>query len=105
MNEKLLFHGVPATTEADITAGPAMGKTWVITALWIVNTAPTDKTLTLKHYIDASNTRTLIPGTPFPAQQTEIIGPLVLEAGHKLRASQGTADAIELIAYGLEGTA
>ena len=103
MNEKVLFHGVPGTTEADFTTGPASGKVWIVTALWIANTNAAAKTLTLKHYIDASNTRTIVPGATFAAKQTEIIGPLVIENGHKIRAEQETASAIEITAYGLEG--
>ena len=104
MVEKVLFHGVPShTAEADLTTGPGSGKVWVVTALWIVNTDAEPRALTLKHYIDASNTRTIIPDTTFPAKQAEIIGPLVIQNGHKIRAEQETEDAIEVIAYGLEG--
>ena len=106
MNEKLLFHGIPDhTAEADLTTGPASGKVWIVTALWIANTNADAKTLTLKHYIDVSNTRTIVPGASFAAKQTEIIGPLVIENGHKILALQETASAIEITAYGLEGDA
>jgi len=104
LNEKLLFHGIPDhTAEADLTTGPGAGKVWIVTALWIANTNAAAKTLTLKHYIDASNTRTIVPGATFAAKQTEIIGPLVIENGHKIRAEQETENAIEITAYGLEG--
>ena len=103
MNEKVLFHGVPGTSEADFTTGPASGKVWIVTALWIANTDTEARTLTLKHYIDASNTRTIVPGATFAPNQTEIIGPLVIENGHKIRAEQETENAIEIVAYGLEG--
>lgn len=105
MNEKVLFHGVPGTTEADLTTGPASGKVWIVTALWIANTNAAAKKLTLKHYIDVSNTRTIVTDTEFTAKQTEIIGPLVIEHGQKILAEQETANAIEIIAYGLEGDA
>ena len=106
MDEKLLFHGIPDhTAEADLSTGPGSGKVWVVTALWIANTNAAAKTLTLKHYIDASNTRTIVPGATFAAKQTEIIGPLVIENGHKIRAEQEEENAIEITAYGLEGDA
>ena len=103
MNEKVLFHGVPGTSEADFTTGPASGKVWIVTALWVANTDSEARTLTLKHYIDASNTRTIVPEVIFAPKQTEIIGPLVIENGHKIIAEQETASAIEITAYGLEG--
>ena len=104
MVEKVLFHGVPShTAEADLTTGPSAVKVWVVTALWIANTDAEARTLTLKHYIDASNTRTIVPEATFAAKQTEIIGPLVIENGHKIIAEQETENAIEIIAYGLEG--
>ena len=106
MVEKVLFHGVPShTAEADLTTGPGSGKVWVVTALWVVNTNAETKKLTLKHYLDASNTRVIIPNTGFPATQTEIIGPLVIQNGQKIKAEQETENAIEIIAYGLEGDA
>ena len=106
MVEKVLFHGVPShTAEADLTTGPGSGKVWIVTALWIANTDSEARTLTLKHYIDASNTRTIIPETTFAAKQTEIIGPLVIQNGQKIIAEQQTENAIEITAYGLEGDA
>ena len=103
---KVLFHGIPDhTTEADLTAGPPSGKVWTVTALWIANTDSVARTLTLKHYIDASNTRTIVPGATFAVKQTEIIGPLVIENGHKVIAEQEEENAIEITAYGLEGDA
>ena len=101
-----MFHGIPDhTAEADLTTGPGSGKVWIVTALWIANTNASANTLTLKHYIDVSNTRTILPEVAFAANQTEIIGPLVIENGHKIIAEQEEENAIEITAYGLEGDA
>ena len=68
---KLLFHGVPDhTAEADLTTGPGAGKVWTVGPMWICNTDSEARTLTLKLYIDASNTRALMYNTTFAANQT-----------------------------------
>ena len=101
---KLLFHGVPDhTAEADLTTGPGAGKVWTVGPMWICNTHSEARKLTLKIYIDASNTRALMFNTTFAPNQPEIVHGLVIAHGHKIIAQQETENAIEITAYGLEG--
>ena len=105
MLAKVLFYGIPGTTDGDLTTGPATGKTWLCRSIWLCNTNKlVAKTVTLKHYIDESNTVTLLKEHSIAAKDTEIIGPFIMQNGQKIIASQGTEDAIEVIAYGLEET-
>ena len=104
MLAKVLFYGIPGTTDGDLTTGPATGKTWLCRAIWLCNTNEVAKKVTLKHYIDATHTVTLLKDHSIAANDTEIVGPFIMQNGHKIIASQETADAIEIIAYGLEET-
>jgi len=101
---KVLFYGIPGTTDGDLTTGPATGKTWLCRSIWLCNTNVAAKTVTLKHYIDETHTVTLLKNHSIAANDTEIIGPFIMQNGHKIIASQETANAIEIIAYGLEET-
>ena len=104
MLAKVLFYGKPGTTDGDLTTGPAMGKTWLCRAIWLCNTNEAAKKVTLKHYIDATHTVTLVKDHSIAANDTEIVGPCIMQNGHKITASQETENAIEVIAYGLEET-
>ena len=104
MLAKVLFYGIPGTTDGDLTTGPGTGKTWLCRSIWLCNTKLVPKTVTLKHYIDESNTVTLLKDHSIAANDTEIIGPFIMQNGHKIIASQETENAIEVIAYGLEET-
>lgn len=100
----VLFHGVPGTTEAQLTGGPDSGKVWIISAMYAVNTTSSPATLTLAHRVSSTN-RYLLSEVEVPANKTIAIGPLVLESGQSLRAAQGTSNAIEIMAYGYEDDA
>ena len=104
MLAKVLFYGKPGTTDGDLTTGPGTGKTWLCRAIWLCNTDIAAKKVTLKHYIDVSNTVTLLKDHSIAANDTEIVGPFIMQNGHKIIASQETENAIEVIAYGLEET-
>jgi hypothetical protein len=104
MLAKVLFYGKPGTTDGDLTTGPGTGKTWLCKAIWLCNTNVAAKTVTLKHYIDADSTITLLKDHSIAANDTEIVGPFIMQNGQKIIAAQETADAIEVIAYGLEET-
>ena len=104
MLAKVLFYGIPGITDGDLTTGPATGKTWLCRSIWLCNTNVAAKTVTLKHYIDATHTVTLLKDHSIAANDTEIVGPFIMQNGHKIMASQETENAIEVIAYGLEET-
>ena len=104
MLAKVLFYGIPGTADGDLTTGPATGKTWLCRSIWLCNTNVAAKTVTLKHYIYATHTVTLLKDHSIAANDTEIVGPFIMQNGHKIIASQETENAIEVIAYGLEET-
>lgn len=104
MLPKVLFYGKPGISEGDLTAGPGINKVWLVRAIWLCNAESAAKTVTLKHYIDETNTITLLKEHSIAANDTEIIGPFIMESGQKILALQETTDAIEIIAYGLEET-
>ena len=104
MLAKVLFYGIPGITDGYLTTGPATGKTWLCRAIWLCNTNGVAKKVTLKHYIDETHTVTLLKDHSIAANDTEIVGPFIMQNGHKIIASQETENAIEVIAYGLEET-
>ncbi len=104
---KLLFYGVLGTSEADVTTGPGSNKRWIISKIMATNIDSNYCWLTLKHYIDGSNTRTLV--SQYVMNPTNTLGshvfeygPLVMANGHKIRGLAQTADKIEVVAYGYE---
>jgi broad-specificity NMP kinase len=104
MQAKVLFYGTPGTTEGDLTSGPGAGKTWLCRSIWLCNNESGAKKVTLKHYINATDTITLLKEHTIDASDTKILGPFIIQNGQKIVASQETAGAIQVIAYGLEET-
>lgn len=104
---KLMFYGVLGTNEADVTTGPAENKRWIISKILATSVDTSYCWLTLKHYINASYTRTLVskyvmnPDNTLGSHVFEY-GPVVMENGHKIRGLAQTADKIEVVAYGYE---
>jgi len=105
MTPKLLFGGVAGTGEGDIGSAVGEGKYWVVSAVWISNADEVGRWVTLKHYVDGSNTYTLLSKVWVEAETTIIVGPMVLSAGHKIRALAEVASKLTIVGYGLEGTA
>lgn len=102
MQLKVLFHGVPVEgTEAQLSAGPAAGQVWVVSAVYLCNTADEMARVTLSHRISGAN-RPLLQNAEIPPGHTIALGPLVVETGQSIWAAQETANAVQVVAYGFE---
>lgn len=102
-----LYKGVPGTTLADLTLRPfaqaqvpASTKV-LVNAIVVTNTTAAEATITLAH-VDGTNVHHILSAAKVPANGVlKLDGlDLVMEPGDKLRASQGTANALHLSVSG-----
>lgn len=90
---------VLGTSAGDVYECPASTKA-IVLLVQVANTTSSSATATVQ-WTDSSNSAAvtrLLTGTPVPANQSmsALSGKLVLEAGDKIQALGGTADALEL---------
>ncbi len=103
---KRIYRGQPSTTATTLATVPG-GKSWVITDIWLANTASLAKKVSL-HLVPSGgspgNANVLLPNVTIEPNTTVRIsgGGLVAESGEFLSAVQETAGAITLSISGWE---
>jgi len=104
MDAKVLFYGTPQSTQETVIAVVPTQRKWIVAKIYLTNTGEEPATITLKHYINSTNTVTLLSNCSIDANKTYELSSIVIEENQKILAKQNTDSAIELIAYGYEET-
>jgi len=104
MDAKVLFYGTPVSEQETIIATVPTQKKWIVAKIYLTNTGTETTTVTLKHYINSTDTITLLSNCSIDANKTYELSSIVIEENQRILAKQNIDSAIELIAYGYEET-
>jgi hypothetical protein len=103
MEPKVLFaYNAAIAADTQITAGPATGKKWIITTLYICNIGAITGTITLEQgYPTSANYYKLLNTASLAQGETVNVGSIVMEYLNVLKYT-AVGVAFDIIAYGYE---
>lgn len=90
---KKLFSAPLTTSETNIATPD--GEKWIVTDLWVVNHSAAEARVTIKHDNDI-----LLPNVKVPANESIIVGSIVVAAGNILKGQCSAADSVNVVGYG-----